>query len=149
LIIHNQKYYLMAYNEKWRKVGYLRLDHISKMEITDKKAVPIRDVEGYAAGINYKKFNSQMPYMFSDNPVNVSFIADEGIVDQIIDWFGKEGIRMSYVDDEKKVEVSLLCSPTAMKYWALSYADHVVVTGPESLKQEIRKSLKSARENYS
>ena len=35
LILHNQKYYLMYGSEKWGRVGFLRLDKISNINITD------------------------------------------------------------------------------------------------------------------
>lgn len=40
-----------------------------------------------------------MPYMYTDRPENIDFIADAGIVDQIIDWFGSD-IRIAKTDEE-------------------------------------------------
>ena len=35
LILHNQRYYLMALNEKWKNIGYYRLDHITNMRLSE------------------------------------------------------------------------------------------------------------------
>ena len=45
---------------------------------------------GYENGINYKELSSTMPYMYSDQPEHIDFISDEGIIDQIVDWFGND-----------------------------------------------------------
>ena len=89
-----------------------------------------------------------MPYMYTDKPERIEFIADEYIVDQIVDWFGKD-IRMSTLpDDEKKIKVELVASPNAMEHWALQYLNYVVVTKPESLRIKILEALKAGTAKY-
>lgn len=99
MILHNQHYYLMAYSEYWGNMAFHRLDRITNMNISDKKATPIRNVSGYENGINYKELSSAMPYMFTDRPEHIDFIADIGIIDQVIDWFGSD-IRIAKTDAE-------------------------------------------------
>lgn len=53
LILHNQRYYLMARDEYWKNLVYYRLDRITNMRITDQKLEPITTIEGYEGGINY------------------------------------------------------------------------------------------------
>ena len=101
LILHNQRYYLMGYSDFMKTMTFQRMDHISNMQITDKQATPITDIPGYENGIDFKKLATSMPYMYADNPEHIEFIADKYIVDQIIDWLGKE-IRMSELPDNKK-----------------------------------------------
>lgn len=90
MILHNQRYYLMAYSEYWGNMAFHRLDRITNMNISDKKATPIRNVSGYENGVNYKELSSATPYMFTDRPERIDFIADIGIIDQVIDWFGSD-----------------------------------------------------------
>lgn len=63
MVLHNQRYYLMAYSEYWGNMVFHRLDRITNMIVVDKKATPIRNVPGYECGINYKELSSTMPYM--------------------------------------------------------------------------------------
>lgn len=148
LILHNQRYYLMGYSDYWGNMTFHRLDRISNMRIYDKPATPITSVKGYENGIDFKQIASTMPYMYTDTPERIEFIAEEWIVDQIVDWFGKD-IRMSKLpDDDKKVKVELIVSPLAMEYWALQYLNHVEVTKPESLRAKIRDSLHNAVKKY-
>ena len=146
LILHNQRYYLMARNEYWKNMAYYRLDRIKNMEITDDALVPITAVEGYKNGINYKELSTALPYMYTDTPETVEFLADESVIDQCIDWFGKD-IRIAKYDD-KRLKVTVCVSPLAMSHWALQYLDYVEVISPESVRDSIKKSLKKGVAKY-
>lgn len=148
LILHNQRYYLMAYNEYWGNMSFHRMDHITNMTITDKPATPIKKVPGYENGIDYKKLATSMPYMFADDLENIVFTANVDIVDQIVDWFGNEALIKQSKDDDGKVVVSVKASPNAMEHWAMQYMDSVEVTAPESLRKRIKQSLENGIEKY-
>ena len=147
MVLHNQRYYLMAFSEYWGNMVFHRLDRITNMIVVDKKATPIRNVPGYESGINYKELSSTMPYMYTDRPEHIDFIADIGIIDQIIDWFGSD-IRIVNTDEESKVRVSIKASPNAMVHWAMQYMDHVEITAPESVRNRIRESLQNGIMKY-
>ena len=148
LILHNQRYYLMGYSDYWGNMTFHRLDRISNMRLYDKPATPITSVKGYENGIDYKQIASTMPYMYTDTPERIEFIAEEWIVDQIVDWFGRD-IRMSNLpDDDKRVKVELVASPNAMEHWAMQYLNYVEVTKPESLRERIRESLNNGMIKY-
>ena len=88
-----------------------------------------------------------MPYMYTDRPENIDFIADAGIVDQIIDWFGSD-IRIAKTDEESKVRVGVKASPNAMVHWAMQYMDHVEVVSPESLRNRLKEALENGLKKY-
>ena len=146
LILHNQRYYLMARNEYWKNMAYYRVDRITNMSLTEDKLVPITSVEGYENGINYKELSTALPYMYTDKPECVEFIAEEFIIDQIIDWFGKDISISKY--GENKLKVSVKVSPMAMEHWAMQYAGFITVTSPQALVDKIKNRLKEASEKY-
>ncbi len=146
LILHNQRYYLMAQNDWWKDVTYYRLDRMKNMTITEKPITPITTIDGYKDGINYKELSTALPYMFSDKPEWVEFVTDEDLVDQIIDWFGKD-IRIDKYGD-KQVKITVKVSPSAMEHWALQYAGYVTVTSPQSLVESIKTRLQTAVGKY-
>ena len=148
LILHNQRYYLMGYSSYWGNMTFHRLDRITNMRVSERAATPITEVEGYERGIDYKQIASTMPYMYTDTPERIEFIADERIVDQIVDWFGLD-IKMSSLPDAPgKVKVDLFASPNAMEHWALQYLNYVEVTKPESLRERIKESIQNGLEKY-
>ncbi len=146
LILHNQRYYLMALNERWHNMGYYRVDHITNMTISEEKLTPLTTVEGFENGINYSELATSLPYMFTDKPENITFIAESHIVDQIVDWFGNNA-KISKKDD-KTVEVSVKASPHAMEFWAMQYLNFVEIHKPQSLRQKIIENIEKAKEKY-
>lgn len=88
-----------------------------------------------------------MPYMYTDRPENIDFIADAGIVDQIIEWFGSD-IRIAKTDEESKVMIGVKASPNAMVHWAMQYMDHVEVVSPESLRNRLKEALENGLKKY-
>ena len=147
MILHNQRYYLMAYSEYWGNMVFHRLDHITNMTITDKKATPLRSISGYEQGINYKNLSSAMPYMFPDKLEQIVFVADSYIVDQIVDWFG-DNAKIISTGNPDKVQVSLQASTKAMEFWALQFLEHVEIISPESLRNRIRDILENELNKY-
>lgn len=146
LILHNQRYYLMAAHAHWKTMFFYRVDHITNMELVDKPAVPITEVVGFAGGIDYKTLSSALPYMYTDAPVRVEFRADKKIVDQIIDWFGHDVII--FQEDDTYVRVTLRVSPMAMEHWATQYVNHVEILHPQSLRDAVKASLQAGLEKY-
>ena len=88
-----------------------------------------------------------MPYMYSDEPVRITFLADVGIVDQIVDWFG-EDVRFAKGPDDGKIEATVIASPNAMEHWAMQYIHYVTVLSPQTLVEQIKTRLREAGEKY-
>ncbi len=147
MVLHNQRYYLMAYSEFWGNMVFHRLDRITNMSITDKRSTPIKNVKGYENGIDYRELAVNMPYMYTDSQERINFLADTAIIDQIVDWFGTD-IRITQSEDEKRVSVSIKASLNAMEHWAMQYINHVEIISPESLRARIKEALKNGLEKY-
>lgn len=145
LILHNQRYYLMACNERWGNMTYYRLDRITDMRLLDEPATPLRSVEGYESGINYKEIATSLPYMFTDKPEHVEFLCDGWVMDHVVDWFG-DNACISRQGERYKVSVRV--SPMAMEYWAMQYLNAVEITFPQLLRQKIAANLHAAIEKY-
>lgn len=145
MILHNQHYYLMGYSPYWDHMVFHRLDRITNMQLSSWDAVPLREVKGYENGIDYKKLSTTMPYMFHDEPVQIVFEVTPDGVDPVVDWFGKD-IRME--ESDGKITVTLWCSPNAMVYWGMQYADCVKVISPVSIRDRIHSILVQAVNNY-
>ena len=145
LILHNQRYYLMALNEKWKNITFYRLDRITEICLKEERATPMTEVEGLEHGINYREISTGLPYMFTDKIERVEFYANAEIVDQIIDWFG-DGVRFDEADG--RLKASIYASPMAMEYWAMQYLNYVEVIYPVSLRDKIKENLQRATEKY-
>ncbi len=145
LILHNQRYYLMCYNEHFKEIRYYRLDHITNMTVEGAPSTPLRSVQGYENGIDYKALSSSLPYMFSDKVERVEFLTDYRMIDQVIDWFGKD---VSIEKEGGMYKVSVRVSLQAMEYWAMQYLNNVEVISPPSLREKLKENLKNALQKY-
>ena len=146
LVLHNQRYYLMAKSEKWGNIIFFRLERITNMMISEERLTPVTTVEGYKNGINFKDLSTALPYMYTDRPEPVEFIAEDYVIDQVIDWFGRD-IRIEKAG-ETQYKITVRVSPMAMEHWAMQYAPHVRVTSPPSLVEKVREDLKTALAMY-
>ena len=148
LILHNQRYYLMGYSEYWGNMIFHRLDRITNIKIYDAPAYPLKKVPGYESGIDYKKISTTMPYLHSDKPERVEMLADAWVIDQVVDWFGKD-LAVRETDDPEKIIISLWANPYAMSLWALQYVNYIEVISPEHLRTKIRDYLQTGLDKYS
>lgn len=148
LVLHNQRYYLMAYSEYWQNMIFHRLDHITGIQITEEKATNLRNLPGYENGIDYKVLASTMPYMYTDKPESITFTAKVEIIDQVIDWFGKEAKILPIKDDISIVQVLVKASPSAMEHWAMQYINYVEILQPAHLRTTIAEDLNKAIKKY-
>lgn len=148
LILHNQRYYLMGYSEYWGNMIFHRLDRITNIKIYDAPAYPLKKVPGYESGIDYKKISTTMPYLHSDKPERVEMLADAWVIDQVVDWFGKD-LAVRETDDPEKIIISLCANPYAMSLWALQYVNYIEVISPAHLRNKIRDFLKTGLDKYS
>ncbi len=145
-ILHNQKYYVMTYNEYWKKINFYRVDHITNVEICEENQTPIRSIEGFENGINYSDYVSSLPYMFVDGFEQIEFIAKRWMIDHIIGWFGEKAKLENYGDEE--VKATVIASPKAMEYWAVQYLDGVEILSPIKLRNRIKRDLGNGLEKY-
>ena len=146
MILHNQRYYLMGYNEKWQHIQYYRMDRITDIELLENSRTPLKSIPGYENGIDYKRFSSSMPYMFFDEPQMIEFLADGWAIDQIVDWFGKD----IFIEERQdgRLLVTLRASVNAMEYWAMQYMNAVEILSPKDLRERIKKNIQTANEKY-
>lgn len=145
LFLHNQRYYLMSYSERWKGIGYLRLDRMTDMRILEEPALPLTSVEGYEEGINYSEMALSMPYLYAGKLEEVSFFADPSIVDQIVDWFGG---NVRFKRENGRIKATVRSTLKAMEYWAMQYLNFVEVISPDSLRDVLRENVLRAAEKY-
>ena len=135
----------MSCNEKHKNLGHYRLDRITEIRLLDEPATPLKSLPGHEFGIDYHDYATSLPYMYADKPEVVDFLADETVVDQIVDWFG-DNARIARQGD--KLHVTVKASPLAMEYWAMQYLNHVEVLSPASLRTRIRENLQRGLGKY-
>ena len=146
LIYHNQRYYLIGKNEKKDKIGHFRIDRIREMTLIPKDISDLHSISGYQRGIPYKDI-SALPFFFSDKIERIIFRAKITLIDQLIDYFGKDNVIFSDLQDDEIIG-SVHTSPKAISYWAKMSVPDFEVLEPTGLRELIRADLAAALERY-
>lgn len=146
MVATNGRYYLVCNYDKYNNVSNYRLDRITDIRLLDAPVKPMKKVEGLEHGLDLPKHMAEHIYMFADKTEKITFRAKKYIVSEIIDWFGKDVKFSDETEDEVTAEVRV--SKMAMKFWAMQYGEHITVTAPESLVNDIKDALQKAVEKY-
>ena len=116
------------------------------IELLDTPVKPMERVKGLEHGLDVPRHMLEHIYPFSGETAPVTFRAKRYLFSEIIDWFG-DGIQISDVtEDELTVRVTV--DLEAMRRWAVQYAVHAWVLGPERLAEAVREDIKKAAGHY-
>ena len=145
MIATNGRYYLICNYDEYENTAKVRIDKITDIEILDTNVKPKSKVKGLK---DIPETMAGQLYMQPGTPERIVFrIANnERIISDIVDWFGK---RVRFIsEDEKTVTCAVKINPSDMKFWAMQYSDNVEILEPESLRDNIRTSLREAWRKY-
>ena len=142
----NGRYYLICNYDKYDDVSNYRLDRIANIKILDMPVKPTKQVKGLENGFNLPKHMAEHIYMFTGESVPVTFRAKKYLVSEIIDWFGKDILFADETENEVTVRVTV--NLEAMRKWALQYAMHVKLLGPDKLVQLVKEDVAKVAEMY-
>ncbi len=142
----NGRYYLIANYDKYDDVSHYRIDKITDIRMLQTPTKSAKQVQGLENGFCLPVHMAEHVYMFSGGSIPVVFRAKKYIMDDILDWFGKDVAFSDETDTE--VTVSVTVNEKAMRRWALQYALHVRIISPAHLAQKIREDIAAAAENY-
>ncbi len=146
LFLKNQRYYLMAESDQWKDIVFFRLDKITDIEVIKEIGKPLREIEGYKNGIDYSKFATALPYMYTDKPENIKLKCKVAVIDDIVDWFGTDS-TINKLDDDYVI-ATVTASPTAMQYWAMQYGNFVEVLAPATLRAKVAENALELAKKY-
>ena len=142
----NGRYYLICNYDKYDNVSNYRLDRITNIKLLDSPVKPQDKVKGLENGFNLPKHMAEHLYMFSGGSIPVAFTAKKYLLNDLLDWFGKD---ITITDEnETEVAVRVNVNEQAMRRWAMQYALHIKILSPESLVGQIKEDLKMAFSKY-
>ena len=146
MIASNGRFYLICNHENHDTLAYYRIDRITDIVILKSSVKPLREIPEAANGLNLPRHLAEHLYMFPGKSERVTFRAKKYLLNDLIDWFGRDIEFSEETVDE--VTASVRVNLSAMRMWALQYALHVKVLEPRELVQEIKEDLRKAAEWY-
>ena len=146
MVANNGYYYLIANYDKYNDISHYRIDKMTDVEILDTKVKPMNEVKGLEKGFCLPRHMAEHIYMFSGESVIVKMKAKRFLMNELVDWFGKDFHIVS--DDGEDIVINVSCNQQAMRFWALQYGPYVEILSPESLRCEIEKSVQIMSDTY-
>jgi len=144
MVATNGRYYLICNYDKYDDLSNYRVDRITNIKMLDESAKPIKELS--EGELNLPKHMAEHLYMFTGKSVRASFKAKNYIIDQVIDWFGKDVEIIPENDDECIVKVKV--NEEAFFHWSLQYGMHIEVLEPANLRQKVIDVVKTIGEKY-
>ncbi len=140
MVANNGKYYLIGNYDKYDDIAHFRLDKMTDVRILDAKVKLQKEIKDFANGYNMPKHMAEHIYMFSCPSVRVKLLAPADMMNELIDWLGKD-FKIRNTEVEGQIEDSMF-------FWALQYGPYVEVIEPESLRKRIKDSIAGTVEKY-
>ena len=144
MVATNGRYYLICNYDKYDNLANYRVDRITNIRMLDEAAKPISKLN--EGELNLPKHMAEHLYMFSGESVRAKFKAKNYIIDQVIDWFGKDVEIVPENDEECTVSVTV--NKEAFFHWALQYGMHIEVLAPQDMKQKVIDAIKEIGAKY-
>ena len=142
----NGRYYLICNNDKFDNAAYYQLDHITNIELLNTPRKPMKKVEGLEHGLDLPKHMAEHIYMFSGKSEVVVMRVEKGMINAVVQWFGKDVEFFDETDSEITARVTV--NLEAMRYWALQYSLYVRIISPQKLADKVKEDIRRAAENY-
>ena len=146
MVATNNHYYLVCADGKHKGVANYRVDRITNIKLTKEKGTDKSEIEHMKSTFNLPKHMMEHLYMFGNESGNVVFEFDQGVLNDVIDWFGNN-IELRDLKNGK-IEARTNVILDSMKFWALQYAGSVTVTSPKSLVDGIKEILENSLKRY-
>jgi predicted DNA-binding transcriptional regulator YafY len=147
IVANNSHFYLIGNYDKYDDVSHYRLDKMTCVSILDEKVKPQKEVKDFANGFHLPRHMAEHIYMFSGSSVPVKLRTDESMMNELVDWLGKD-FRIRKIDEDGIIEVVLYCNEDAMFYWALQYGSYVEILEPESLRERLKSAAQEMYKKY-
>lgn len=146
IVANNGFFYLIGNYDKYNNISHYRIDKMTCVKVLDEKVKPKNLVDDFKNGYSIPKHMAEHIYMFSGPSARVKFWIPQGMISELIDWFGKDFIILEVVNEMVKISVN--CNENAMFFWALQYGAYVEILEPISLRNRLADSVRGMYLKY-
>jgi len=137
LMWSNGNYYLVCHH--WGMMN-LRVDRILDVEL-------LSEVFDLPQNFDPVEYRDRSPVMHPGNPCFIRMRCKTSMLNILLDFFGQHPQYTTPTPDGF-TEVTMRSAPSGVKLFALQYADGVEVLEPESLRNDIIRTMENALERY-
>ena len=147
IVANNGFYYLIGNYDIYNDVSHYRLDKMTNVEILDERVKPKKEIKDFSQGYSLPRHMAEHIYMFGGSSVRVKMLAPENMMNELIDWFGKD-FRVRKTKTDGQIEVVVKVNENSMFFWALQYGPYVEVLEPKGLRNRLCEAIKDMGKKY-
>ena len=144
IIINDGNYYLLAFDDKSKKIRTYRVDRMKGVSYTD---IP-RDGEEEFKKIDLQNYTQKRFFMYSGKEKTITLRCIMPLLDTMIERFGTKGVVYTKADEEHfNVKVTVDISDQFFG-WLLGFGKRVKLTSPEETISDFKAYLDKVRDMY-
>lgn len=137
MVAANERYYLLCKCDSHENaVSQFRIDKIKDIEIVDGTYIPAPE------SFSPKQYRDRSVFMYGGEVVQAVIRCDNGMLDQVIDFFGRDA-RITPNGDGKTFDLNVTGSLEGLSYWAGHYIDTCEVLEPASMRESVMSVIKN------
>jgi predicted DNA-binding transcriptional regulator YafY len=134
----DENYYLITYSEKYENYNYYRVDRMSSIQVEDEPRVSNTMTKSF----NVAEYCRSIFSMYDGENVRVKLIADNSIINAMIDRFGKDVIMSRFDEDHVQIIANIKTAGTFFG-WLTQFGTNIQIESPDSLRDEYVAFLKN------
>jgi len=126
----NEKYYLIAFYEKYDGISHFRVERMEDIAILESDILPQPE------GFNLREYSKRVFSMFGGEEHEITLRFDNSLVGVVYDKFGQDVAIKSPGKDNFKITVRVAVSPSFYS-WLFQFGNLVKIEAPEWARQEL------------
>jgi hypothetical protein len=144
LLINDGNYYLLSFDDKYKKMRTYRVDRMRDVRLTGQP----RDGVAEFAEIDLRDYTKRTFSMFGGKTERVEMRFINPLLDTAIDRFGTTDVRYSVVDETHFSVTANVDVSDQFFGWLLGFGKRVKLLGPPSVIEKFRSYMDKVREMY-
>lgn len=143
LVWSDENYYLVAYDEKVKKIKHYRVDKMKNLSITGDK----RTMTEEAKSFNMAIFSKKTFGMYGGDEVSLDIVFPNKLIGVVMDRFGKDTPIIPVSDKKFKAILKVVVS-RPFYGWLTGLGEGITIVGPENIAKDYKKYLKAILKEY-
>ena len=146
MVANNGHYYLICNFDKYENLAHLRIDKMTDVSILSERSKSKKQIPELVNGFNLPKHMAEHVYMYGGKSVTAIIKCNQSLMDELIDWFGKDFYILENSNEELIIRV--ICNEQSLFYWALQYGVSAEILEPADLREKIKDAVKRMADKY-
>jgi hypothetical protein len=144
-IFSENNYYLLAYNDKNRKIKHYRVDRMDSVNKLKEAIIPLFEDNAEFDVMQHKK---ELFGMFGGEEERVTFDVDKSLLDVMFDKFGVKTQFVSIGDGKYRFSANIQVSPVFMG-WCCTFGEKLKLVAPNKVVEKFKTHIESLKRLYS